>query len=137
MKKMINNIFVYAYTWHYERNNNDPRIDPTGIASGILGLCVCCWFIAINVAFSFLFNYDSKSYKLISITAAVSLIASGLFNSYYLDNNRAMNLYTEYKSSPSVKRPFKGILYVIFFTMIPFILLIIFMFIFNLVKNPK
>jgi len=133
MKKMIDKIFVYAYTGHYERNNNDPRIDPTGIASAILGVCIGCWIIAINGICSFLFKYDYASTKLVIAIIAVSLISGGLLNNYFLDDNRALNLYKQYKASASVKTAAQGMLRVLIFILAPFVVLIIFILIFNVI----
>jgi general stress protein CsbA len=131
MLRFINKIFIYTYTWHYERNNYNPRIDPTGIASWILGLCVGLWLVSINCACSFIFYYDFNSLFFIIGIGSLSLIAAGLFHTYYLKNNKGIKLYTEYKSSLAEKSPINGILIVILFMMMPLILLGLFVILFK------
>lgn len=132
MLKLINRIFVYTYTWQYERNYNNPNIDPTRIASWVLGLWVGLLLVSIDCVFSFIFKYDFKSILFVIGIGAVSLITAGLFNRYYIEKNRAINLYEQYKSSFDLKSPINGILIVIFFMLSPLILLVLFILIFNL-----
>ena len=114
MGRLINRIFIYAYAWHYERRNLTLNTDPTGIASWLLGLWVGSCLTAIWCASSVIIKYDVKSIYFIVCIACFSLIAAGLFNSYYINKNRAINLYSQYKSSRYLKTPIKRIIIVIF-----------------------
>jgi general stress protein CsbA len=135
MLGLINKIFVYTYTWHYEKNNKNPDIDPTRIASWILGLSIGLWLISINCASSFIFKYDFKSMYFIIGIPSLSLIAGGLFNTYYIAKNRGLDLYIEYKSSSNVKSPIKGIVLVILFMLFPLILLALFIVLFDVLSR--
>lgn len=135
MRKLIDKIFVYMYTWHYERNNNNPNIDPTGIASWTLGVGVGLWLVCIYGAGSIIFNYDSISKYAILTIAVLALIAGGLFHNYYLNDNRALKLYNEYKDSLNVKSPIDGILRATLFMLVPLALLGVFMLLFSLLKK--
>lgn len=124
---MLNRIFLYLYTWHYERNIYNPKVDATGIASWVLGFSVGVWLAVIDLACSLIFKYNFKSNLSILGISSLSLISSGLFHNYYLDKNRAINLYVKYKSSSNFKSPLKGIFIAIVFMMIPIILLVFFL----------
>jgi hypothetical protein len=85
MINFINKIFGYVYTWHYERNNNNSKIDQTGIASLSLGIAVDLWIICIYGAGSIIFKYNAMSKYAILTIAALALIAGGLFHNWSFD----------------------------------------------------
>jgi hypothetical protein len=121
---------VYVYAWHYERRKTNPNIDPIGNASYALGILIASCLISVNIAGHLIFKYSLHPIYIHLGIGALSLIAAGLFNGYYIDNNRAIELYDQYLSSSNVKSPVKGILIAIFFMILPLILLGIFVLLF-------
>jgi len=121
MKKMLNKIFLYAYVWHYEKKFT--HSDPVLMASMIIGLLTALWLFAINCFFSILLHYNSKSIYLLLIITLSSFIVAGIVNNYFIEKNRAVDLYREYKSSSNALSPEKGILIVFCLMLVPLILL--------------
>ena len=132
MPKLVDRFFIYLYTWHYEKNNNNPKIDSVGIASWVLGCCIMLWLIVLTLIGFFWFNYHPKTIFYILLIACISLIISGLLHTYYIEKNRAITLYISYKSSSNAKSPIKGVLIVIGFMIIPLIVLALFLILFDM-----
>ena len=131
MNRIIDTIFVYMYTWHYQRKSLDLSMesnlsmDPTEIASWSLGMGVGVWLILVNLICSVIFKYYFLSVYCVVIISILSLVSGNLFNNYYLNKNRAINLYNKYQSSPDRRSPGKGILIAILILLIPAFLIMI------------
>lgn len=100
--KLLDYIYFNIYSWYYNVKTDGRKVDPTGLTSFVIGVCIGGWIFLLDSIFpSLLQKLTSGYHKLILIILAILFTA--LVNEIYTKNARYVKIYNQHTTSDIVK----------------------------------
>lgn len=99
------------------------KVDPQGLTSMWLGLCIGGWFLLIDIGY---FHFVQKSFPDNThniVLIFITLISMGLMRNLYASDDRYLKVYTKYISCEVEKNKGKEIFFSFMFVLLPYLLL--------------